>query len=46
MQQYEESYDIRQQLPLGPKHPDVAESLSNMAGLLRQQVRCKASVCY
>ena len=35
---YERSLAIREKA-LGPEHPDVAQSLNNLAGLLRAQVR-------
>lgn len=37
MEDYRRSQDIWK-TTLGPKHPEVASSLNNMAGLLRQQV--------
>ena len=38
---YEESLRIRRKV-LGDEHPDVAESLSNLAGLLIDQVGLSA----
>lgn len=42
LQLYERSLSIREKV-LGPNHPDVANSLNNLADLLRKQVRVDAA---